>query len=77
MSAIGVQWVKNLTEVAQVAVEAQIQSLVQYSGLKDPALPQLWHGLQLQLRFCPRPRNFICHGYDHKKKKKVAFSCIL
>ena len=26
--------------------------------VKDPALPQLWHRWQLQLRFNPWPRNF-------------------
>ena len=30
-----VQWVKNPTAVAQVAVEAQVQYLAQHSGLKD------------------------------------------
>ena len=33
-----VQWVKNLTAVAQVAVEAQVQSPAQCSGLKDPTV---------------------------------------
>ena len=40
-----VQWVKNLTVVAQVAVKLQVQSLTWGSGLKDVVLPQL------QLRF--------------------------
>ena len=31
------QWVKDLTEVAQVAAEAQVQSRAQRSGLKEPA----------------------------------------
>ena len=35
------QWIKNLTAAAQVAVEAQVTSLAQCSGLKDLALPQL------------------------------------
>ena len=34
------QWVKNLDTVAQVAAEAQVQSLVLSSKLKDPALLQ-------------------------------------
>ena len=38
-----VQWVKNLTAVARVAVEVWVQSLTQCSGLKDLALLQLWH----------------------------------
>ena len=70
MSAKGVQWVKNLTEVAQVAVEAQIQSLVQYSGLKDPALPQLQHRLKLQLGSDPWLGNSTCCGVATKRKKK-------
>ena len=53
-----VQWVKNLTEVAQVAAEAQAPSPAQYSGLKDLALLQLQCRSQLQLGFNPLPRNF-------------------
>ena len=38
-----VQWVKNLTAVAQVAVErVQVRSLAEHSGLKDLVLLQLW-----------------------------------
>ena len=43
-----VQWVKNLTAGAQVVV-GSILGLVQW--IKDPVLLQLWHRLQLQLRF--------------------------
>ena len=46
------QWVKPLTAVAQVAVEAWVPSLAQHRGLKDLASLQLW------LRFDPWPRNF-------------------
>ena len=35
------QWVKNLTAVAPVTAEAQVQFPALRSGLKDPALPQL------------------------------------
>ena len=35
-----VQWVKNLTAVARVAVEVQVQSPAQGSGLKNPAMVQ-------------------------------------
>ena len=42
-----VQWVKNLTAAAWVAEEAHVQSPAQRSGLRDPALPPLWHRLQL------------------------------
>ena len=41
------QWVKNLTAVGWVTMEAWVQSLAQCSGLKDLALLQLW------LRFNP------------------------
>ena len=52
------QWVKNLTAVAWVTVEVQVQSPAHCSGLKDLALPQLWHRWQLQLKFNPGPENF-------------------
>ena len=42
------QWVKNLTAVALVAVEAQVRSPAQCSGLKGLALPQLWCRLLIQ-----------------------------
>ena len=35
------EWVKNRIAAAQVTAEVQIQSLVPYSGLKDPALSKL------------------------------------
>ena len=44
------QWVKNQNAAAQVAGEAQDQSLAMCSGLKDPVLLQ-----QLRLRFDPWP----------------------
>ena len=47
------QWVKNPTAVALVAAEAWIQSLAWCKGLKDLMLQQLWHSVQLQLRFSP------------------------
>ena len=50
-----VQWVKNPYAAAQVAVEVWVLSPAWSSGLKDPALLQLWHGLQLWLRFNPWP----------------------
>ena len=46
-----------LTAAAWVATEAWFQSLAQHSGLKDPALLQLWHRSQLQHGFNPWPRN--------------------
>ena len=38
-----------------VPAEMGVQSLAQDSGLKDPALLQLWRRSQLQLRFIPWP----------------------
>ena len=52
------QWVKNLTVVALVTMEAEDQSSALHSSLKGPALLQLWHTLQLKLRFSPCPGNF-------------------
>ena len=31
---------------SKTKMEAQVQSPAQHSGLKDPAVPQLWHKLQ-------------------------------
>ena len=47
------QWVKNSTAAAEVTAEVQAGSSAWLSGLKDPALLQLLHRLQLQLRFNP------------------------
>ena len=52
------QWAKNLTAAAWVIVEVWVRFPLWYSGLKDPALPQLCLGSQLWLRFNHRPRNF-------------------
>ena len=54
-----VQWVKNLTPVTQVAVQAGVRSVVQHSGLKGPVFPQLQCGSQLQCRFNPWPSGKI------------------
>ena len=55
------QWAKNLTAAARVAAQLWVPSLDQCSGLKDPALLQLWCRLQLQLGFSPWPghKNFF------------------
>ena len=45
-----------------------IPGLVQW--VKDLTLPQLWHKLQLQLRFYPWSGNFQMPGVGLKKKKK-------
>ena len=39
------QWVRTPTAVAWVATEVRFPSLPWCSGLKEPALPQLWHRL--------------------------------
>ena len=54
----GVQWVKNLTATAPIAVEVRVHSPTQCSGLKDPVLIHLQHRLQLWLGFNPWPSNF-------------------
>ena len=64
-----VQWVKNLTAAAWVAAEVQVCFPVQHSGLKDPVLLQLWHGLQLQLRFNPWPGSLNMPGVQPSKEK--------
>ena len=51
------QWVKDLTAAAQVAAEVWVQFPAWHSGLKGPALPQLWHSLQLKLGLNPWPKN--------------------
>lgn len=48
-----VQWVKNPSAEAQVATEAQVQSVAKHSELKHLALLQPWQRLQLQLGFNP------------------------
>ena len=63
------QRVKNLTASTQVTAEVQDVFLAQHSGLKFPVLPQLWHRLQLQLRFNPWPRNFHTQQVQPLKKK--------
>ena len=60
------QWVKNLTAVAQVAVEAQVLSPAQHGGLKDPVLPQP------QLKFSPWSRTFHVLQVWPLKKKVVS-----
>ena len=65
-----VQWVKNPATAAWIAVEVRVQSLSRCSGLKDPALPQLWFRSYLWLRSVPGLGTSICHGYGHKIKKQ-------
>ena len=66
------QWVKNPTAVAQVAVEAQVGSLAQHSGLKALVLPQLWrrshHSYGLD-SISGRGAS-LCWGYSHYFKKE-------
>ena len=72
-----VQWIKNPTVVAQITVDVRDPSPAQSRGLKDPALPQLWHRLPLQLGFNPWPRNLhMLWVQPFKKKKKDVQSTI-
>ena len=60
-----VKWVKNPSAMAWVTAEAQ------HSGLKDLALPQVQHRLQLWLGFSPWPGNFqMLRARPLKKKKR-------
>ena len=52
------QWVKNPAAAARVTAEARVPRLARRSGLKDPALLQLWCRLHLQLGSSPWPRSF-------------------
>lgn len=63
------QWVKNLTAVAQVTVEAWIPSLAWHNGLKDPALPQRQCSSKPHLGFNSGPGTSICLKYSQKEKK--------
>ena len=58
-----VQWVKNPTTAAQVAVEVQVSFRARHSGLRDLTL------LQLQLRFNPWPGNSICQGERERERR--------
>ena len=62
------QWVKNVTAAAWVTVKAWVRSMAWDSGLKDPALPQLWCRSQLWLLFNP----WTGSRCSHEKKKYVA-----
>ena len=65
------QWVKNPKVADWVDTEARVRSLIWHCGLEDLALPQLWHRLQLWLRFDTYPGNFHMPLGGHKKKKKI------
>ena len=60
-----VQWVNDLACLCGGA--SLIPGPVQW--VKDLALPQLWHRLQLSLEFNPWPRNFHMLWMQLKKKK--------
>ena len=61
-----VQWVKNLTAVAQDAGEVQLPSAAQHNGFKDLA----GHRSQLWLEFDPCPEVPYTEGAAIKLKKK-------
>ena len=65
------QWVKNMTAVAWVTAEAQVGALAWGSGLKGPALPQMWRRSQLLLGFNAWNGNFHMLPMRPLKKKKV------
>ena len=47
-----------------------LEFLLQWNGVEDPALLQLWHRLHLWRGFNPRPRNFHMAQVWPKKKNK-------
>ena len=53
-----VEWVKNPTSVAWISAEPWVLSLAWHSGLKNLALLQLLHRLQLQHGLNPWPKDF-------------------
>ena len=64
------QWVKNPIAAALVAAEVWGPSPAQHSGLKEPALLQLWHRSHLQLAFNPWPQELpYAMGMATKKSK--------
>ena len=64
------QQVKNLTAAVQVAVEVQVQSPAQHSGLKDLVLLELSVDCSCGWNSIPGLGIFICHGCGHKILKK-------
>ena len=64
------QLVMNPTAAAQVSMEAWIPSSAQCSRLKDLALLQLQHKLQLKFTCHPWPGNFHMPWVRLLKKKK-------
>lgn len=65
-----VQWVKNLTAMAQASAETWVQSPAWCGGLKDPALPRHGTGHSWGSESVPGLGTNICHRWGHKKKKK-------
>ena len=59
------QWVKNLTAVAQVSAEAQVQSPGPCSGLKDPVWLLLWHRSSCGLDSVPGTGTSMCCRCSH------------
>ena len=62
--------------MALVTVEAQVQSPAQRSGLKDPALLQLWHGLHLCLDSISGLETSTCWGATIEKGTAFSPSCL-
>ena len=63
------QWVKNPTVMAWAAVEWQVQSPAQPSGLKDPVLLQPWCWLaDVAWIQSLAWETSICHRCSHLKK---------
>ena len=61
------QWVKNLTSVAQTAVEAKVEAGAWVSGLKDLALPAV-----AQIQYLAWELPYVS-GASIKKKNEAHF----
>lgn len=69
--SVVVPWAKNLTVEAWITAEAWVQLPAQHSWLKDPAMLQVQHGLQLQCGFSPWLGNFHMPWTQPKKQIEI------
>lgn len=75
-----VHWVKNQTAATWVTAEMWVQSMAQYSGLKELALPQIQLGfspLAQELAYATVKKFFLCiildsssENYREMKKER-------
>ena len=68
-----VQWIKNPTAVAQVAVEAQVQSPAWHNGFKGPIVAKHGTGCSCGLESVLGPGTSTCCQYGHNIFLKISF----